>query len=178
MNAFTPTWKQMGEFQMVGYGTSVPYPKPYGVIKLPYVFVGDGDFALKKNSMKPYAQNGLTIEKRVDHYRHSRARRISENLFGIIVNRWQVFRTVLELPPSTTESLVMTALVLHNYLRKSSSRNVYCPAGLLDTESRSGKLPHGLWRKEVTSEAFVPLSVPISGLNATNYAKLTDQRYL
>lgn len=67
--------------------------------------------------------------------------------------------TVLELPSRTTESLVMTALVIHNYLRKSSSRNVYCPAGLLETESRSGKLPRGLWGREVTSEAFVPLSV-------------------
>ena len=86
-------------------GVSLPPPKclPYGVAKIPHVFVGDDAFALKKNLMKPYAQNGLTIEKRVYNYRHSRARRISENLFGIIANRWRVFRTVLQLAPSSID---------------------------------------------------------------------------
>ena len=141
---------------------------PYGVTKVLYVFVGDDAFALKKNMMKPYAQNSLTVEKRVYNYRHSRARRISENLFGIIANRWRVFRTVLQLAPSSIESLVMAALVLHNFLRKSSSRNVYCPQGLLDTESMSGEVTNRLWRQEGISESFLPLSVPITGHNATN----------
>lgn len=127
---------------------SVSFPPtkcfPYGVTKIPYVFVGDDAFALKKNMTKPYAQNGLTVEKRVYNYRHSRARRTSENLFGIIANRWRVFRTVLQLAPSFIESLVITALVLHNFLRKSSSRNVYCPQGLLDTKPMSGEVTNGL----------------------------------
>lgn len=127
---------------------SVSFPPtkcfPYGVTKIPYVFVGDDAFALKKNMTKPYAQNSLTVEKRVYNYRHSRARRTSENLFGIIANRWRVFRTVLQLAPSSIESLVITALVLHNFLRKSSSRNVYCPQGLLDTKPMSGEVTNGL----------------------------------
>ena len=53
----------------------------------PYVFLGDDAFALKKFMMKPFPQQGLTQEKQVYNYRHSRARRISENLFGILVNR-------------------------------------------------------------------------------------------
>ena len=46
---------------------SLPPPKclPFGVAQLPHVFVGDDAFALKKNTMKPYAQNGLIVEKRV-----------------------------------------------------------------------------------------------------------------
>lgn len=145
--------------------------------KIPHVFVGDDAFALKKNLMKPYAQNGLTIEKRVYNYRHSRARRISENLFGIIANRWRVFRTVLQLAPSSIESLVMAALVLHNYLRKSSSRSIYCPQGLLDTESQSGDVTNGLWRQESPSDLFLPLSVPVTGHNATNYTKLVRESF-
>jgi len=45
---------------------SLPPPKcpPYGVTEAPYVFVGDDAFALKKNMMKPYAQNALTVEKK------------------------------------------------------------------------------------------------------------------
>ena len=122
--------------------------------------------------MKPYAQNGLTVEKRVYNYRHSRARRISENLFGILANSWRVFRTVLQLIPSSVESLVMAALVLHNYLRKSSSKNVYCPHGLLDTEFRDGELTNGLWRQDGTSESFLSLSVPATGHNVANDAKM------
>ena len=65
---------------------SVKLPKddalPNGVIA-PYVFVGDDAFALKKFMMKPYPQQNLTADKRVYNYRHSRARRISDNLFGI-----------------------------------------------------------------------------------------------
>ena len=63
----------------------LPKPKclPYGSVELPHVFVDDA-FGLKTYRMKPYAQRGLTTERRVYNYRHSRARRISENLFGII----------------------------------------------------------------------------------------------
>ena len=152
---------------------SLPPPKclPYGVAEIPHVFVGDDAFALKKNLMKPYAQNGLTMEKRVYNYRHSRARRISENLFGIVTNRFRVFRTVLQLAPRTIESLVMTGLILHNYLRKSPSRNIYCPQGLIDSESDSGEVTNGLWRQDSPLDSFLPLSVPVNGHNASNYAK-------
>ena len=54
-----------------------------GVIA-PYVFVGDDAFALKKFMTKLYPQQNLTTDKRVYNYRHSRAGRISENLFGNI----------------------------------------------------------------------------------------------
>ena len=53
----------------------------------PYVFVGDDAFALKKFMMKLFPQQNLTSSKRVYNYKHSRARRISENLFGILANR-------------------------------------------------------------------------------------------
>lgn len=66
----------------------------------------------------------------------------------------------------------MAVLVLHNYLRKSSSRNVYCLSGLLDTESREGESTNGLWRQDGTSESFLPLSVPVTGHNATSDAKM------
>ena len=152
---------------------SLPPPKclPYGVAEIPHVFVGDDAFALKKNLMKPYAQNGLTMEKRVYNYRHSRARRISENLFGIVTNRFRVFRTVLQLAPRTIESLVMTGLLLHNYLRKSPSRNIYCPQGLIDSESDSGEVTNGLWKQDSPLDSFLPVSVPVNGHNASNYAK-------
>ena len=58
----------------------------------PFVLLGDDAFALKMYLMKPVSQRGLTDEKRVYNYRHSRPRRISETLFGIISNRRCVLR--------------------------------------------------------------------------------------
>ena len=53
--------------------------------KLPYAFLGDDTFALKEFMMKPYPQENLTADKRIyNYYRHNRARRISELLFGMI----------------------------------------------------------------------------------------------
>ena len=61
---------------------SLPPPNclPHGVQKLSHIFVADDAFTLKTNLMKPYPQKGLDAEKRVYNYRHSRARRIVENL--------------------------------------------------------------------------------------------------
>ena len=50
-----------------------------------------------------------------------RARRISQNLFGIISNRLCVLRAPTLLPPESVRNVVMAILVLHNYLRQSSS---------------------------------------------------------
>ena len=57
-------------------GIPSPSPLPYGGIRVPYVFVGDDAFALKRYMMKPYPQRNLTEERRIYNYRHSRARRI------------------------------------------------------------------------------------------------------
>ena len=65
----------------------------------PYVFLGDDAFALKRFTMKPFHQQGLTGERRVYNYRHSRARRILENLFGIFANRRIIFCTTINLEP-------------------------------------------------------------------------------
>ena len=72
---------------------------------MPYVLNGDNAFALKPYLMKPYAQQGLDAEKRGYNNRHSRARRISENLFGILARRWRSMRNVLLLHPDVIEVL-------------------------------------------------------------------------
>ena len=82
----------------------VPEPLPFGKSKVPYVFVADDAFALKEHLMKPYPYSGLTEDKRIYNYRHSRACRISENCFGIIASRWRVFRTAIVLPKILSRS--------------------------------------------------------------------------
>ena len=76
----------------------------------------DDAFGLKTYMMKSPPQRGFTDEKRVYNYCHCRACRISENLFGIISNRWRVLQATILLPPESVKNVVMAILVLHNHL--------------------------------------------------------------
>ena len=84
---------------------------------LPHVIVGDEAFPLKPGLMKPYPFRGLTIEQRVFNFRLSHARRVAENAFGIIVNRFACLATRMCLQPATAVSIVRACMVLHNFLR-------------------------------------------------------------
>ena len=97
--------------------------------------------------------NKALLQKSVYYYRHSRARRLSENLFGILANRWRFMRNVLLLHQDVIEILVSAALVLHNFLRESDA---YCPTGLLDTESVTGEVLTGWWCQDLSFSAMGP----------------------
>ena len=148
-----------------------PVCLPYGSNKIPYVFVGDEAFALKPYLMKPYPQSGLNDERRVYTYRHSRARRISENLFGIISSRWRVFRSAILLPPKSIETITLATLCIHNFLRKSGSRDIYCPAGLTDRACQNGDIVPGSLHKNPPIESLYALQVPSTGHNSSTDAK-------
>ena len=122
-----------------------------------FVLLGDDAFCLKTYLMKPFPQRDLTYEKRVYNYHHCRARRISENLLGIISNRWRVLGAPILLPPESVKNVLKAILVLHNYLRQSSSHGTYCPPGLTDVEGLTGFTP-GYWREdEETYQTFFNL---------------------
>ena len=59
----------------------------------------------------------LTREERIANYRISRGNRVVENAFGILVSRFRVMLTTIELPPATVREVVFTCVVLHNILR-------------------------------------------------------------
>ena len=94
-----------------------PRPLPGREKTVPYVLTGDDAFPLTRYLMKPYPHSGLSVEQRIFNYRLSRMRRISENGFGLLANRFRVFRNCILLPTQTVRSLVLAALVLHNFLR-------------------------------------------------------------
>ena len=74
-----------------------PKPLPGRAMPVPYVLTGDDAFGLTTYLVKPFLHKGLTDEERVFNYRLLRMRRISENAFGIIANRWRVFRAPINL---------------------------------------------------------------------------------
>jgi len=61
--------------------------------KLSYVFIGDEAFSLRKDFLKPCNVKQLTRERKIFNYRPSLARIIIENVFGILVARFDVFKT-------------------------------------------------------------------------------------
>ena len=83
---------------------------------LPYFLAGDEAFPLKIWLQRPYPGKTLDEKKMIFNYRLSRARRIIENAFGILVARWRIFNTRIPTSVETAESIIQAAICLHNYL--------------------------------------------------------------
>ena len=98
-------------------GLPDPAPITQGRRDVPYFILADDAFDLKTWLMKPYGRRMLTREERIANYRLSRARRVVENAFGILVSRFRVLMTTFEFPPETARDVVVTCVVLHNILR-------------------------------------------------------------
>lgn len=87
-------------------------------IQAPHVFLGDEAFPLLTNLLKPYRRPDAAVDKTkaIFNYRLSRARRLVENSFGILVSRFRIFHTTIDLNTSTLENLVTSACIIHNLL--------------------------------------------------------------
>ena len=117
--------------------------------------------------MKPFPQKGLTATRRIFNYRLSRARNTSENAFGILVQRFRVLITRLDLAVKNSEKIVLCACLLHNILCTHSSSS-YAPQGFADEVNIDGEINQGEWRK--TGDPLVPLE-PTKAKNAKISAK-------
>lgn len=119
--------------------------------KLPFVFVGDEAFALRTDFMKPFSRAALTTERKIFNYRLSRARRIIENVFGIMSNRFRIFHSAINLRLDRIDLVVLTCCLLHNFLRKSSSSYATDPAFDIDGNTIDSTVPIGLTPLHVTN---------------------------
>jgi len=89
---------------------------------VPYVFVADDVFPLEENIIKPYpGSHEKGSAKRIFNYRLSRARRVVENVFGILSAVFRVLHKPMLLEPKKAKLVVITCVYLHNFLRKEKS---------------------------------------------------------
>jgi len=95
---------------------------------LPYCLVGDEAFPLKSYLLRPYpGRGGLTPEQDIYNYRLSRARRIIENIFGIIASQWRIYRKPIIASPENAKLMVQATVCLHNWLRRQDNDSVASP---------------------------------------------------
>jgi DDE superfamily endonuclease len=102
-------------------GLKMPRPRqlrPQGC-EVPYFIVADDVFPLKSYIIKPYSRHDVTQEELITNYRISRARRTTENTFGILANVFRLFHTPMLLQPAKVRTVVKAACTLHNYLRQN-----------------------------------------------------------
>lgn len=112
-------------FQQLSSGAlNLPEPcsLPGDNILLPYAIIADDAFPLKSNIMKPYPGRNLTYEKKVFNYRLSRARRIVENAFGILVHRFRILLNIIPLSVEKVELIVYACCLLHNFLIRRNAQ--------------------------------------------------------
>lgn len=126
-------------------GLPVLEPLPGRTLPMPYVLVADDAFALRPNVMKPHSHRGLNMMQRVFNYRLSRARRIIENVFGIMSARFRVLRKPIHLDAKKTKKVTLACCVLHNYLLMSN-KGKYAPNGTFDRYDSNGDVIPGDWR--------------------------------
>ncbi|KAJ8890249.1 hypothetical protein PR048_009757 [Dryococelus australis] len=124
-----------------------------GVEKFPiFFFVADDAFAIRSYIMKPYPFRGLSFSESVFNYRVSRARRVKENSFGIVANKFLVLRKPILLELTKTERVVLAVCTLPNFLISRRGQR-YIHAGSVYTGRTGGSIIPGEWHQEGNPES-------------------------
>lgn len=133
------------------------------------VIVADDAFPLRTYIMKPYSKIGLSDEEKIFNYRLSRARRVSENAFGILAWRFRIFSRPIDVKTDTIDRIIVAACSLHNWLRKTDPGK-YIPQNAVDIEDyNTGIVTPGLWREH--SYALQP----VTKLGSNNYSRIAEE---
>lgn len=143
-------------------------------VKVPYVLVADEAFPLKHNIMRPYpgrtTPGHLSYAQQVFNYRLSRARRIIENAFGILVARWRIFKHATITHPRKMVAYTRACVILHNLLIKAdqsipATDRVYCTPGFADGDDNNGR-----WRDDVENQGGSMMS-PVHRTGSNNFTR-------
>lgn len=148
----------------------LPLPEPEALpqrcLPVPYIMVADDAFAMTSYMLKPYGYRNQPAPNRIFNYRLSRARRIIENVFGIMSSKFRVLRKPINLAPNKVKDVTLAICALHNFLI-STTKYYLCP-GLVDFEDPSThEIVNGEWRNEPPPEGSL---FPIQRGQQRNYS--------
>lgn len=162
--------------KLLHHNLKIPAPSKSKTSERPlaHVFIGDEAFALREDFLKPFAQKQLNAGRRIFNYRLSRARRIVENVFGILAARFRIFHTEINMKLENIEKVVLACCALHNFLRRNTA-NRYSPPECLDSEDlERGEILSGL---RAEPNVFVDLQRG-QNRNATGTAKEVREHFM
>ena len=115
----------MGTRFMQGH-LDIPAPKALpnfpNMGDLPHCLVGDEAFPLRMDLMRPYpraARAALPQDQLVFNYRLSRARRIVENTFGVLAQRFRIYNKRMQLSDYNADIIIKATYTLHNFLTEN-----------------------------------------------------------
>lgn len=136
------------------------------------VFVADDAFPLKTSLLKPYSRCGaLTEKQKIFNYRLSRARRVSENAFGIMVARFRIYERPIAVHLLKIDKIIMTTCSLHNWLRLTSNETYTGPDAFDRENFEMGTIDPGSWRTRIREyRGIEDVGAPISSNNYTKSA--------
>jgi hypothetical protein len=99
-----------------------------------YHFLGDDAFPLTKRLSKPFAQRShLTDTIKIHNYRLTKGRKVIENAFGHLANKFRLFRSPINLSLENATNVIKAATALHNFLLIEGKQE-YAPGGATDCE--------------------------------------------
>ena len=136
---------------------------------MPFFLVGDNAFPLRSYMVKPFSHRYESREERIFNYRCSRARRVVENGFGILANRFRCLLTTLATTPGNSVSIVKATLTLHNIMRV---RYPTLQNADLDIDDDQGGVVPGAWRDAATMR-----EVEVAGRGPRTTAEGKRQRH-
>nr|CAI5866062.1 unnamed protein product [Callosobruchus analis] len=139
--------------RMENNNMNIPMDKclPGTNIVMPYFFVGDEAFPLKKYIMRPFPGQQLSNTQKIFNYR------LSEHV------RWRILRTPINAKVENIDNIVKATVTLHNYCQTELSgpgNDIYCPPNFVDRDGEE----NGGWRAEQES-------LPSVGRLGANVAK-------
>lgn len=106
---------------------NIPRSQPLpGIVgsNMPYTFIGDETFSLSLDIVRPFSGKDLSDTKRIFNYRLSRVRRNDECAFGILSNKWKIFKKSINGNVDLSILLLKTCCALHNFVRTRDGFNV------------------------------------------------------
>ncbi|PNF19724.1 hypothetical protein B7P43_G14778 [Cryptotermes secundus] len=107
---------------------NIPEDKPFPetVTPMPHIIIGDEAFPLKTYLMRPYpASQEADLTKSNFNKRLSRARKVVENAFGILTQKFCLYNRRIQLKPEKAKKVILTTCILHNFIKTGGNVNFH-----------------------------------------------------